>query len=78
MEWSLIKVYLFPHQVTTVAKADALHLLEGLGAERVLVSSEFFQLDFIVGKLQFLIILPTWMVDLFSISDWNFLAYRKC
>ena len=42
MKWSLIKASLFPHQVAAVAKADALPLLEGLGAERVLVSSEFF------------------------------------
>ena len=30
--------FFFVHQVAAVAKADALPLLEGLGAERVLVS----------------------------------------
>ena len=64
--------------MAAVAKADALPLLEGLGAERVLVSSEFFSIGLDGGKLQFLIILPPWIIDLFSIAVWNFLAYRKC
>ena len=53
--------------MAAVAKADALPLLEGLGAERVLVSSEFFSIGLDGGKLQFLIILPTWMVDTTSV-----------